>query len=200
MEIGYFVSLFSFLFVAAITPGPNNLLLTNSAARFGLLSSLPVMLGIILGMQLILSLVAFGVGSIILNYPAIDTLMQLAGSLYLIWLACRLITAPLPSAQNSEYCAFAVGWWQGAILQLVNPKAWLMTLGAVASFSHSGRYFTPSIVLISLALMLANLIAGLLWLSCGHAIRIWLATELAWRRFNLVMGLLTLASVGLLWL
>ncbi len=200
MEIGFFCSLFSFLIVAAITPGPNNVLLTNAGARSGVIASLPLMFGIMLGMQLILSLVAFGVGSLILNYPIIHLAMKIAGSLYLTWLAYCLITAPLPSVTHSENDPISLRWWQGTALQLVNPKAWLMTLGAVASFSLSGLYFIHSIYFISLALFLANLIASLAWLGCGHAIRLWLATELAWRRFNLIMGLLTLASVSFIWL
>lgn len=50
-----------FLWVTAITPGPN----------FGFMRSLWLMIGILLGMQSILLLVAFGVGSLLLVYPSL---------------------------------------------------------------------------------------------------------------------------------
>lgn len=65
MEPSLFLSMLGFLWVAAITHGPNNLLLTTSGANFGFMRSLWLMVGIMLGMQSILLLVAFGVGSLI---------------------------------------------------------------------------------------------------------------------------------------
>ncbi|VFS45641.1 cysteine/O-acetylserine exporter [Budvicia aquatica] len=71
MELGWFLSMLMFLWIAAVTPGPNNMLLTSSTANFGFIRTLPLMLGIMIGMQLLLLLVAAGVGSIIIAYPPI---------------------------------------------------------------------------------------------------------------------------------
>ena len=49
MEPSLFLSMLGFLWVAAITPGPNNLLLTTSGAHFGFMRSLWLMIGIMLG-------------------------------------------------------------------------------------------------------------------------------------------------------
>lgn len=59
-SLDYFFRCWGFA-VAAITPGPNNMLLTSSGANFGFMRSIPLMLGIMLGMQSLLLLVAFGV-------------------------------------------------------------------------------------------------------------------------------------------
>ncbi|MBX9331428.1 LysE family translocator, partial [Serratia marcescens] len=48
MEPSLFLSMLGFLWVAAITPGPNNLLLTTSGANFGFMRSLWLMVGIML--------------------------------------------------------------------------------------------------------------------------------------------------------
>ncbi len=42
MELSLFLSLLGFLWVAAITPGPNNMLLTASGANFGFFAHPPV--------------------------------------------------------------------------------------------------------------------------------------------------------------
>lgn len=84
MEQGLFLSMLAFLWVAAITPGPNNMLLTTSGANFGFMRSLWLMVGIMLGMQSILLLVAFGVGGMILLHPSLHLILKVLGSLYLL--------------------------------------------------------------------------------------------------------------------
>ncbi len=93
MELNLFLSMLGFLRVTAITPGPNNMLLTNSGANFGFMRSLWLMIGILLGMQSILLLVAFGVGSLLLVYPSLHLILKILGSLYLLWLACKVSSA-----------------------------------------------------------------------------------------------------------
>lgn len=202
MDMGLFLSLLGFLWVAAITPGPNNMLLTTSGANAGFLRSLPLMFGIMLGMQLMLVLVAFGVGSLIILYPALHLLLKIAGSLYLLWLSWKIGSAPYDVPQNE--CTTQPGkplpLWQGGMLQLINPKAWLMSLGAVASFSLPGVDYRISVLAISVAMFLVNLVAGVLWLGFGTMIGRWLKNPQTWKIFNLFMGLLTASCVILVWL
>jgi len=89
MELSLFLSMLGFLWVAAITPGPNNMLLTASGANFGFWRTVPLMIGIMIGMQVMLLMVAFGVGGLILLYPALHLILKIAGSLYLLWLAWK---------------------------------------------------------------------------------------------------------------
>ncbi len=138
MELSLFLSLLGFLWVAAVTPGPNNMLLTTSGANFGFMKTIPLMLGIMFGMQIMLLLVAFGVGNLIILYPALHMLLKIAGSAYLLWLAWKITTAAYESLEVKNQPEKTLPLWQGALLQLVNPKAWLMSLGAVASFSLVG--------------------------------------------------------------
>lgn len=77
------VSLSVFLFIAAITPGPNNLLLTSSGAHVGLKRSLTLMAGIIVGMQCVLLSSAFGIATLLIIYPALHIGLKIIGSIYL---------------------------------------------------------------------------------------------------------------------
>lgn len=200
MEIGLFLSLLGFLWVAAATPGPNNMLLTTSGANFGFWRTIPLMIGIILGMQIMLLLVASGVGSLLLLYPSIHILLKFIGSLYLLWLAWKVATAAFEDLTTQTSVARKIPLWQGGLLQLVNPKAWLMTLGAVVSFSLSGSQYITSVGIISLALALINLVAGMLWILVGMLIRRFLSTPKAWQGFNLVMAGLTALSTIFIWI
>ena len=199
MSLGLVFSLFTFLFIAAVTPGPNNMLLTSSTANYGFRRSIPLLLGIMLGMQSILYLSAFGVAALLLLYPALHIAMKVAGSLYLLWLAWKTATANYEPLKTESAAAKNIKWYQGGLLQFLNPKAWLMGLGAVGSYSLPGDLFAQSIIVMSIAVVTVNLIAGLIWMVGGSLIGYFLRGRHAWFIFNLVMGLLTAMCVPLIW-
>jgi threonine/homoserine/homoserine lactone efflux protein len=118
MELGLFLSMLGFLWVAAITPGPNNMLLTSSGANFGFMRSIPLMLGIMLGMQSLLLLVAFGVGSLLLVYPALHTTLKILGSAYLLYIAWKIASSSYEKLDpNAVKVKKPVNWYQGWLLQ-----------------------------------------------------------------------------------
>ncbi|MBT9431735.1 LysE family translocator [Candidatus Sodalis endolongispinus] len=196
MELGLFLSMLCFLWVAAITPGPNNMLLTASAAHFGFWRSMPLMFGIMLGMQCMLLLVACGVGSLITLYPVVHFTLKVAGSLYLLWLSWKIATAVYEKLDTDTQ---PVPFYQGGLLQFLNPKSWLMALGAVASFSLAGEAYAGSVMAISIGIAAVNIVSGAIWLAFGTVIGRLLKSRRAWTLFNLAMGLLTAACVVLIW-
>lgn len=199
MEQGLFLSMLGFLWVAAITPGPNNMLLTTSGANFGFWRSMWLMVGIMLGMQSILLLVAFGVGGMLVLYPTLHLVLKVLGSLYLLWLAWKIATAAYEQLEVGAAPPRPLRFYQGWLLQFLNPKAWLMALGSVASFSLAGSGYNHSILLISFGVVLVNLVSGVIWLGFGTAIGRLLRSRRAWVIFNVSMGLLTAGCVLLIW-
>ena len=200
MTLGLIFSLFTFLFIAAVTPGPNNMLLTSSAANSGFRRSFALLLGIMLGMQSILYLSAFGIAALLLLYPAIHIVLKVVGSIYLLWLAWKTATANYAPLKTNSEAVKSVTWYEGGLLQFLNPKAWMMGLGAVGSFSLPGELFTESIIIMSIAFIIVNFVAGLIWMAFGSLIGLFLRSRRAWFIFNLLMGLLTALCVPLIWL
>jgi threonine/homoserine/homoserine lactone efflux protein len=199
VELSLFLSMLGFLWVAAITPGPNNMLLTASGANFGFWRSMPLMLGIMLGMQGILLLVAFGIGSLITLYPSVHLMLKAAGSIYLLWLSWKIATAAYEKLDTRQAQSRPIPFYQGGLLQFLNPKAWLMALGAVASFSLTGAAYMTSVGAISIGIGTVNIIAGIIWLGFGTMIGQVLRSKRAWTTFNVAMGILTAACVLLIW-
>jgi len=60
-----------FAIVAAITPGPSNIILTSTGANVGALRRLPCLFGVAIWMGLMMFLVAFGLGSLVLEHTVI---------------------------------------------------------------------------------------------------------------------------------
>ena len=107
MNLETLLSLTTYAFVTSITPGPNNAMLFASGVNFGLKRTLPHILGVSLGyvfMQLALGL---GVGLAFAAWPPLYTVLRVAGSAYMLYLAWRIANstpppAPVPAAGNPE--------------------------------------------------------------------------------------------------
>ncbi|AYY82236.1 MULTISPECIES: LysE family translocator [Proteus] len=200
MTISLIFSLTVFLFIAAITPGPNNLLLTSSGANVGFKGSLRLMAGIMLGMQCVLLSSAFGVAALLIIYPALHIGLKIVGSAYLLWLAWKTATSSYQRLDIPAKTSQAVSGFQGGLLQFLNPKAWMMGLGAVGSFSLSGDAYFGSVIAISVIMVIVNFVAGIVWILGGTLISLFLQSRRSWFIFNISMGLLTALCVPLIWI
>src|SRR2546421_6104655 len=92
------IAFFVFSVVAAGTPGPSNALLTATGANAGVWRGLPALLGVAAGMGLMMFIVAFGLGSVILDNPVVLTVVKWCGAAFLGYLAFKIATASRPSA------------------------------------------------------------------------------------------------------
>ena len=131
MTAGHAIAFLLFAVVAAITPGPSNLILTSTGAAVGIRRGLPALLGQVIGMGLMMFLVAVGLGRLVLTSPLIIAGLKWGGIGFLLWLAWTMATT-----RHSEATAarVRVGFWQAAAFQWVNPKAWLVCVGAVGIY------------------------------------------------------------------
>jgi len=183
-----------FGFSMSVTPGPNNMMLTASGANFGFRRTLPHILGVTLGVICLMTAVALGLGVLFERWPVLQLGLKVVGSLYLLWLAWRIATAP-PPATAGEGDSRPLKLWQAAAFQFANPKAWIMAISGIASFTLPGEAFVASALLMIGAMALMNMPAISLWAGFGVALRRLLHTPDHWRCFNGLMGGLTAACV-----
>jgi threonine/homoserine/homoserine lactone efflux protein len=187
------VAFFLFALVAAITPGPSNLILTSTGAAGGVLRGLPCLFGVAGGMGLMMFLVAFGLGSFVLESPLILQVLKWCGIGFLLWLAWKIATAGRGEAAGEpEY----VGFWRAAAFQWVNPKSWLVSASAVGTYlqAQAGGALQQSIA-FGVLFVLAALPSCFVWLAFGAAVQRFLRTERAMRVFNVGMGVVLAGSV-----
>ena len=186
-------ALIVFVISSSITPGPNNVMITASGVNFGLRRSVPHLLGIELGFALMVLLVGLGVSSVFTQFPFLLIWLKVMGVLYLSYLAARIAfshTAPEKAKLNKPF-----GFMAAALFQWLNPKAWVMAIGSVVTFTTpDGNYFLQ-VASISLLYLLLGTPCTSSWLLFGHYLRNWLATPAYLRRFNVCMGALLLLSL-----
>ncbi|MBZ5485952.1 LysE family translocator [Halomonas aquamarina] len=187
-----------FMMPMTLTPGPNNLMLTASGANFGVRRTVPHMWGIIGGCFLLYLAIALGLGALFERFPVLHTTLRWVGSAYLLYLAFKIATAAPPNVQNTSAKSAPLTFWQAALFQLANPKAWVLGLALIAGFlPESGPKIINAVILVSFAELVA-LPCLLVWASFGMAIGRWIKTAAAWRAFNVTMGMLTAACVILI--
>jgi len=173
------------------TPGPNNMMLTASGASFGYRRTLPQILGIAFGGFLQTLLCCLGLGALIASAPQVQNGLRVAGALYLLWLAWRMLRSSVAEAQMAEPLSFA----QGCLFQAVNPKAWSRSITVAAVFMPPELAPLQGALLVSMLGAMIGVPCVSIWALFGMAIRRWLADARMRRRFNAMMaaGLAVLA-------
>ena len=102
MTLEQFIGFSVFAFVACVTPGPNNMLLTAVGGSRGIRRGLPTLMGVVVGFALMLFLVAIGVGRTVLALEHFSGTVRWVGAAFLIWLAWNIASAPVASAGASD--------------------------------------------------------------------------------------------------
>ncbi|MEL0622054.1 LysE family translocator [Marinomonas arenicola] len=197
-DASFFFALALFAFIMSVTPGPNNMMLLASGAQFGFRRTLPHMIGIVLGMASLLFSVLLGMGALFVLYPPIYSVLKWVGGAYLLWLAWKVASAPVGQLANGKQSASPMRWWQAALFQYVNPKAWMMSVGCVSSFSLAGDLYVQSGFWIIVLFACMGFPAITLWAWAGVAIRRWLTDDKRQRAFNYGMGLATASTLLLM--
>ena len=201
-----FTALLGLATAMSFTPGPNTTLATALAANHGLRRTLPFICSVPFGWGVLLSLCVLGLGAVLLAMPMLIWAIKGAGTLYMLWLATKLIGVKLievnligvrsrlnecnrgfgeinrdltpivlPIDRTPGHSQGLIGFWQGAALQFVNIKAWMLALaivgGWVAGRSDAGLRFAVVLPVMLLFAFASNLTYALV----GSLLQGWLA-------------------------
>lgn len=192
-QITWVASVSAFAMAMAATPGPNNAMVAASGARFGVARTLPHMLGITLGFPIMVLAVAVGAGQILAANPWLHTGLRWIGAAYIVWLAWTIARPHSPVAHGAE-ARQPLGLLPAALFQWVNPKAWIIAVGAVVTYTGEGAPLSQTLAMAAV-FGIVTLPAVLFWTVVGAGAARILRTERALRRFDLVMAALLVASL-----
>ena len=192
MSAALFWGLAVFCFVSSITPGPNNLMLMASGVNFGVRRTVPHALGVGLGFVVMVALVGLGLAGLFTRYPALLVAMKWVGAAYMVWLALKLArAAPLKAGAAGGH---PMTFFQAVAFQWINPKAWIMALTAVATYTNPQDY-TRTVLVVALVFGIVNLPCISTWALFGTVLRGALQRPAVLRAFNWIMGALLIASL-----
>jgi threonine/homoserine/homoserine lactone efflux protein len=192
MEAHLIVAVVLFAFAAAMTPGPNTLMLMTSGVNFGFRRTVPHMAGITVGFAVLILVVAGGLGAVFQEVPALQLAVKILGGAYLLWLAWKIALSR--SIGRTKEAGRPMSFIQAAAFQWVNPKAVMMAVAATAAYTDPQLYL-PTVSTLTLVFTVVTVFSVVAWAAFGAALRGWLADPVRLKWFNRTMGALLVLSL-----
>ncbi len=182
----------TFAMTAAITPGPNNIILSTNAVNYGFKATIPLMLGVFFGFLTVLSLCLLGIGEIYENYPNFKNFIKIVATIFLTYLAYKIfISTKFSDNNNKRRFTFRDIYF----FQLINPKAVSVSMSSSAIFIQNKFSYLEEFILILICFIISTSTSAVVWAAIGHSFRKYLNDKRKIIYFNRVMALLLLGCV-----
>jgi threonine/homoserine/homoserine lactone efflux protein len=149
------------------TPGPANMALLATGARYGFRAALPFVAGVALGKQLIIWPIGFGLMELAEQAPVVFTVLKYASAAYILWLAWKVANLRLsPDREASGVPGFAAG----LIVHPLNPKAWGMIVAGFTNFVNPGTPAFNATLTIAVVFLACQCVLHPIWAFSGDRI------------------------------
>ena len=168
------------------------MMLFASGVNFGFVRTIPHMLGIGVGFLILLIAVGLGLGALLHSVPLLYTILKFAGGAYLVWIAWKIASSR--SLSEGSAGAEPMSFVQAAAFQWVNPKAWVMAVSAMATYTSEQSYLV-SVMIVGLIFAVVNVPSVSTWAGFGSALRQWLSDPVRLKWFNITMAVLLVVSL-----
>lgn len=186
------IPLLTFAFVTSSTPGPNNVMLMSSGMNYGFKQSIPHMAGVMVGIPFMVLLVGLGLVQLFEQVPHSFTLLRVVSFCYLMYLAWRI--ALTKSLRPREISTQPLGFFEAALFQWVNPKAWVMALTAIAVYTPDSRPLN-SVFIVVFVFVISGTFATFLWTLLGQQLRQFFSDPVKLRIVNITLALILVATL-----
>lgn len=174
------------------TPGPANMALMATGARYGFRAALPFVAGVALGKQLIIWPIGFGLMQLADSAPWLFETLKWVSAAYILWLAWKVANLRLGTPSRS---GDAPGFFAGLIVHPLNPKAWGMTIAAFTGFVAIDTPPLVATAIIAAVLLACQCVLHPLWTYAGDKIAMTVAGTAAETYLMWTLAGLTAASV-----
>lgn len=189
------ISMFIFALIGAISPGPVNIIATGSGASFGFKKTLPHVMGASIAYTFIVLLAGLGLNQWISLYPQFMDILQYVGAAFLLYMAYKIATTQPNQVNEIQKSKQAPLFIEGALAQILNPKAWLVSMSGISLFVSSQIQASLYLLIFCLISFLVCIIGISTWAAMGHSISSLLSTQKRQVHFNMFMGLLLSGTV-----
>jgi len=188
------LSMATFAFIGAASPGPVNIIATSSGVNFGFKKTLPHVIGASVCYGIIVYLAGIGINQLDESFEQIAQSLKYIGALFLIFMSYKIATAKASTQQEQELMS-APTLLQGAMSQGLNPKAWLVSMSGISVFVATSADPDFYLYAFSGLSFVICLIGISLWAIAGDFLRALLTKPAHQIVFNRLMGVLLALSV-----
>ena len=179
--------LISFVLITTYTPGPNNISAASMGVLYGYKRTLPYMLGMVSGFFVMLTLSGLVSSFLLEQIPAFETILRIAGALYILWLAWHTLKASYTFNEEEQK---PLGFIQGFLLQVLNVKVIVYGLTLYGTFLANKIPSFFHLVLSAALFASVGFTSVTLWTLFGAGIRKYLNRPKVRQAVNIVLALL----------
>jgi threonine/homoserine/homoserine lactone efflux protein len=177
------LAMFSFSLSMSISPGPINMIIVSSGLNYGVRKTFAFVSGATIGFTLLLLLIGLGFHKVISQHPTLLTYLGVAGSLFILYMGYLIISSdPKVSVEQQN----RPGFFQGFLLQWLNPKAWMACVAGASLFSSADS--NKQFLVFSLVYFIVCYASLFAWAVLGEKFSTVLNNEFRISVFNKIMG------------
>ena len=191
------LSLFHFLLFAfsqIATPGPENMIMLSAGAKYGFRNALPFVIGVIVGKQIIIWPIGFGLMLLNKDHPYIFIFFKYISAGYILWLAWRIANMRISGITSDRP---APGFLSGLIVHPLNPKAWALITTGFTNFVDPISPVLYSTATVAFCLFGVQVVCHPIWTLFGERIAILVSGSVYERYLMLFFAGLTVIFVSL---
>lgn len=144
-----------------LTPGADMMFCLGQGLKSGWRPAMAANFGIALGGLVHTLLAALGLGALVAAHPAAFEAIRWLGVGYLLWLAVGALRSS-PFAKEAQVASTSAGraFWQGLIVNLLNPKVILFILAFLPQFVDPTRPILPQFLTLGLVFSFGGLMVN----------------------------------------
>jgi threonine/homoserine/homoserine lactone efflux protein len=174
------------------TPGPNNAVAAYSGFNFGIRKTLPLILGVGFGYTTLIILINFVLISTFKNYPIIQEIIRVLGTIFLIYLAYKISFSKISSDGKTEN---PVKFFDKFIFQFINPKGVMAGITLSSNFVEQGENYLNHSIWVIVVCSVTAFFSITSWTFLGKFLRKFATNNNFIKRFNYAMSLLLIVCI-----
>ena len=174
------------------TPGPNNAVAAYSGFNFGIRKTLPLILGVGFGYTALIILINFVLISTFKNYPIIQEIIRVLGTIFLIYLAYKISFSKISSDGRTEN---PVRFLDKFIFQFINPKGVMAGITLSSNFVEQGENYLNHSIWVIVVCSVTAFLSITSWTFLGKFLRKFATNNNFIKRFNYAMSLLLIVCI-----
>ena len=186
------LSICLFWFVAAYTPGPNNIVASYSGFNFGVKKTIPHILGVALGFTSLVFFLTVGLINVFKLFPLIQVIIKYLGTLFLLYLAYKIAFSKSSTDTKKEN---PVKFIETFMFQYLNPKGVMVAIVVVSTYVDLGENYLNHATQVVLLALIFSSTSITLWTFIGKFLRKFATNDKFIKYFNYAMSGLLLLSI-----
>jgi threonine/homoserine/homoserine lactone efflux protein len=158
----------------------------------GFFSSIQFLLGAATGCVILDSLVACGLGELIISIPVIATTLRFVGLVYILYLAGKILAMQFTPQKVEKRFSFL----EGFLIHPLSPKSWAMAVVAFSQFMKLDQPIGTQIVIFVFSFLVGLLVFHSTWCAAGALIPHFISSKRTLNCINWIMVILMTGATG----